>query len=255
LAMCGARPRWLSAGFIMEEGLPMETLRRVVASMRVAAEQCGVKIVTGDTKVVERGKADGLYVTTAGIGVIERGPGFFPASIEDGDAVILSGDVGRHGMAIMASREGLAFESTIESDCGSLAGAVMALLDAGATVHCARDLTRGGLATALVELAEASGRDFRIREESIGVTEQVRAACEILGLDPLYVANEGRMVCFVPAAQAGLACDAIRSARPECVPIQIGTVHAGHGRVALRSLVGVDRLLERLSGEQLPRIC
>jgi hydrogenase expression/formation protein HypE len=237
LCMCGARPLWLSAGFILEEGFPIATLERVVSSMRDAAFLAGVSIVTGDTKVVERGKGDGLYVTTAGVGVIETELTVSPASIRAGDAVILSGDIGRHGMAIMATRAGLAFESAIES-------------------HCLRDLTRGGLATALVELAESSKLAVAIDGAKVPVSELVGGACEILGLDPLYVANEGRFVCFVPPAQAQKAVDIMSATAPGGPAVVIGSVKAGPpGQVTQRSIVGSERIVDRISGEQLPRIC
>lgn len=256
LLMCGARPLWLSAGFVLEEGLPMETLRRVAASMSAAAAAAGVGIVTGDTKVVERGKGDGLYVTTAGVGVIEHALTIAPASIRPGDAVLVSGDIGRHGMAIMATREGLAFESPIESDCTPLVAPVQALLGAGLKIHCLRDLTRGGLATALVELAEASGLAIGIDEQKVPVTEVVRGACEILGFEPLYVANEGRFVCILPEDQASAALDILKRTAPGGPPVLIGHVRAAPaGEVSLRSVIGAERILDRLSGEQLPRIC
>lgn len=256
LCMCGARPLWLSAGFILEEGFPIATLERVATSMRDAAQAAGVAIVTGDTKVVERGKGDGLYVTTAGVGVIEHGFAIGPASIRAGDAIIVSGDLGRHGMAIMATRANLTFESAIESDCAPLVAPVQALLSAGIEVHCLRDLTRGGLATALVELAEAAELGVAIDETAVPVTELVRGACEILGLDPLYVANEGRFVCFVPEADAMRALDIVAATAPGGPPAVIGCVRAGPaGLATLRSVIGVERVLDRLSGEQLPRIC
>ena len=202
LAMCGARPLFLSAGFILEEGLPMDTLWRVVQSMKLAAEQAGVQIVTGDTKVVDRGKGDGIFINTAGIGVVESSHAISPANVQPGDAIILSGDIGRHGIAIMAVREGLEFESTIESDCAALSGIVLDLIKAEIEVHCLRDLTRGGLASALIEIAEASRLHFEIEESAIPMLEDVKGACEILGFDPLYVANEGRFISFVPAREA-----------------------------------------------------
>ncbi len=256
LAMCGAKPLWLSAGFVLEEGLPMETLRKVAASMGSAAAAAGVALVTGDTKVVERGKGDGLYVTTAGIGVIDHGSIIAPASIRAGDAVVLSGDIGRHGVAIMAAREGLAFECPVESDCAPLAGPVRALLEAGLELHCLRDLTRGGLATALVELAESSGLAIAVDESAIPVSEPVRGACELLGLEPSYVANEGRFVCLLPRAQAGAALAILAGASAGATPALIGEVRSGPaGTALLRSLIGAERILDRLSGEQLPRIC
>jgi len=256
LAMCGARPLWLSAGFILEEGLPIGTLSRVVASMAAAAEAAKVAIVTGDTKVVEHGKGDGLYISTAGVGIIEHKLAIGPAHIRPGDAVILSGDIGRHGMAIMAVREGLSFESTIESDCAPLAAPVAALLAAGIEVHCLRDLTRGGLATALIELAETRGLDISVDEQAIPVCEEVRGACEILGLEPMYVANEGRFVCFVPRSEVDEALGVLARTAPGGAPAIIGRVRESAGRdVLLRSVIGSERVLHRLSGEQLPRIC
>jgi len=256
LAMCGARPRWLSAGFVLEEGLPLATLERVVQSMGAAARAAGVEIVTGDTKVVERGKGDGIYVNTAGIGWVEHALVVAPRSVRAGDVVLLSGDIGRHGMAILAQREGLAFESSIESDSAVLWPAVEALLGAGVAVHCLRDLTRGGLATAVIEIAEAAGLAVTLEEHAVPVTEPVRGACEILGLDPCYVANEGRFVAFVPAAQTELALSVLARTAPGGPPARIGEVRAAPaGEVTLRSVVGVDRILDRLSGEQLPRIC
>ena len=252
LAMCGARPKFLSAGFILEEGLPMETLWRVVQSMQAAAEAAGVKLVTGDTKVVDRGKGDGLYVNTAGIGLIEHGR----VVARPGDVVILSGDIGRHGMAVMAARENLEFESAIESDCAPLVAPVMDLLDAGVDVHCLRDLTRGGLASALVEIARAANLPIHVHETAIAVREDVRAACEILGFDPLYVANEGRFVAFVPADDAERALRILRRHEVSADALSIGAVCAGSdGLVTLRSSIGATRVVALLTGEQLPRIC
>lgn len=251
LAMCGARPLFLSAGFILEEGLPLDVLKRVVQSMQEAAQAAGVQIVTGDTKVVDKGKGDGLFINTAGIGLIVHAGEIAPQQVCAGDAVIVSGDLGRHGMAVMAQREGLSFESLIESDCAPLTGPVMALLDADIEVHCLRDLTRGGLVSALCEISEAAEVQIDIVEADIPVLDDVRGACEILGLDPLYVANEGRFVAFVAPEDAARAClimgdDARR----------IGTVQAGpEALVRLRSSLGPSRILDMLSGEQLPRIC
>ena len=256
LAMCGARPLYLSAGFILEEGLPMESLWRIVQSMRRAADEAGVAIVTGDTKVVDRGKGDGVFVNTAGVGSVPAGRLVAPASVRAGDAVILSGDLGRHGMAIMAAREHLEFESAIESDCAPLVAPVTALFDAGIDVHCLRDLTRGGLASALVEIAEASGLHVRVDERAIPVREDVAAACEILGFDPLYVANEGRFVAFVPEADADRALDALRAHAVSAGAARVGSVAADPPRlVTLRSRIGATRIVDLLSGEQLPRIC
>jgi len=256
LAMCGARPRFLSAGFILEEGLPMATLWRVVSSMRSAADAAGVTIVTGDTKVVDRGKGDGVYINTAGIGVIEHAHVIAPMSVRPGDVVLLSGDIGRHGMAVMAVREGLEFESTIESDCAPLVAPVLDLLDAGIPVHCLRDLTRGGLASALVEIAQASGLHIRLEEPAITVREDVRGACELLGFDPLYVANEGRFVAFVPAADAERARQRLAGHPVSAGAVRIGVVSdAPAGTVTLRTAFGTTRVVDLLTGEQLPRIC
>ncbi|MBL8295477.1 MAG: hydrogenase expression/formation protein HypE, partial [Bryobacterales bacterium] len=194
LAMCGARPLYLSAGFILEEGLPMETLRRIAGDMGEAARRAGVTLVTGDTKVVDKGKGDGVFINTSGIGVVECGWEISPAAVQPGDAVVISGDVGAHGVAILSVREGLEFEGAIASDTAPLWEPVEALLRAGVEVHCLRDLTRGGLATALNEIASTRGVTVRIEEAAVPVDEAVQGACEILGLDPLYVANEGRFV-------------------------------------------------------------
>jgi hydrogenase expression/formation protein HypE len=256
LAMCGARPRFLGVGFILEEGLPMATLERVVASMQRAAHAAGVSLVTGDTKVVDRGKGDGLYINTSGIGVIEHHHVIAPMSVRSGDVVLLSGDIGRHGMAVMAAREGLEFESHIESDCAPLVGPVMALLDAGIIVHCLRDLTRGGLASALVEIAQASGLHIGIDETAVPVREDVRAACEILGFDPLYVANEGRFIAFVPRDHADRALRVMQAHEVSDQATPIGVVsETPAGLVTARSTIGATRIVDMLSGEQLPRIC
>jgi hydrogenase expression/formation protein HypE len=256
LAMCGARPLYLSAGFILEEGLPLETLRRVVASMRQAAAAARVQVVTGDTKVVDRGKADGVYVNTAGVGVLEHDLTIGPAAVRPGDAVLLSGDVGRHGMAVMALREGLTFENPLASDCAPLAEPVQDLLAAGAEVHCLRDLTRGGLAAGLVEIATAARLRIHIDERAVPVTEEVRGACEMLGLDPLHVANEGRFVAFVPAAQAERAVAVLRAHAVTANARRIGAVRdEADGLVTMTGSLGTSRVMDLPSGEQLPRIC
>jgi hydrogenase expression/formation protein HypE len=256
LAMCGARARWLSCGFILEEGLPMETLWRVVQSMQRAAAAAGVQIVTGDTKVVDKGRADGLYVNTAGVGVVASRTPILPGRVAPGDAVLVSGDVGRHGMAIMSVREGLQFETAIESDCAPLVAPVLALVEAGVEIHCLRDLTRGGLASALNEIASAAGVQVEVEESAIPVEEQVRGACEILGLDPFYVANEGRFAAFVAAGDAGRALEILRSHPQSKGAVQIGQVKGrAAGLVTMKSRIGASRILDLLSGEQLPRIC
>ena len=256
LAMCGARPLVLSTAFIIEEGLPFETLKGVLDSIAKTSREAGVKVVTGDTKVVDRGKGDGLFVNTAGIGVIEHQQFIAPTSVRAGDAVLLSGDVGRHGVAIMAVREGLEFESTIQTDCATLAASVQAMLDANIEIHCLRDLTRGGLATGLIEIAESSRLHINIAEAEIVVEEKVRGACEILGLDPLYLANEGRFVAMVPEKQAERALDIMRSCSVSSHARRIGTVtEAPASLVTVESCIGTRRILDMHSGEQLPRIC
>jgi hydrogenase expression/formation protein HypE len=256
LAMCGARPRYLSCGLILEEGLPMETLARVIDSMRRTALAAGVQLVTGDTKVVDRGRGDGLYINTAGIGVIEHAGSVAPREVRPGDVILLSGDVGRHGIAVMAQREGLEFETAIESDCAPLIAPVLALLDAGLPVHCLRDLTRGGLASAVIEVAETAGLHIMLDERAIPVAGPVGAACELLGLDPLYVANEGRFIAVAPAEAADAALAILRADPVSAGACRIGTVAAGDpGLVTMTSRIGVSRIVDRLSGEQLPRIC
>ena len=256
LSMSGARPLYLSAGFIIEEGLPMERLWKIVCSMQQAAQRCGVQIITGDTKVVDKGKGDGVFINTAGIGVVEHDQKIAPQNVRTGDAVLVSGDLGRHGMAIMAVREGLQFESAIESDSAPVHEIVLDLLKAGVEIHCLRDLTRGGLASALNEIAEAARVRIEVEEKSIPVREDVHAACEMLGLDPLHVACEGRLVAFVAAKDSGRALNIMRGHR-------IGAGSAAIGRVAgsaaplvtLKSAIGANRILDMPGGEQLPRIC
>jgi hydrogenase expression/formation protein HypE len=256
LAMCGARPLGLSVGLILEEGFPIADLGRIVESMRGAAQAIPVPVVTGDTKVVERGKGDGVFINSAGIGLVGDGVDISPARVREGDAVVLSGDVGRHGIAVLAAREGLSFETTIESDCAPLWAPVLALLEAGLHIHCLRDLTRGGLASALVEIAEAADVCIEIDEGRIPVREDVRGACELLGFDPLYLANEGRFVAFLPEDEADRALDLLRRLDPQTQAARIGEVRSsGEVRVAMRTHYGGRRVIDMLSGEQLPRIC
>ena len=256
LAMSGARPLYLSCGFIIEEGLPMETLWRVVCSMRAAADKCGVSIVTGDTKVVDKGKGDGLYLNTTGLGVIEHALDITPQHVQPGDAVIVSGDLGRHGMAIMAVRAGLEFESTIESDSAPVTAPVAALLQAGIEIHCLRDLTRGGLASALNEIAGTAGVKIAVDQKSIPVREDVNAACEMLGLDPLHVANEGRFVAFVPGPDVARALAVLCRHEVSAAAAVIGRVVENSAPlVTVNSALGVSRILDMPGGEQLPRIC
>jgi len=256
LAMCGARPLYLSVGLILEEGFPMEALWRVVCSMREAADRTGVSLVTGDTKVVERGKGDGVFVNTAGVGVIEGGLDVRPQAVQQGDVLLVNGDIGRHGIAIMATREGLEFETAIVSDLAPLSGLVLELLDAGLEIHCMRDLTRGGLASALNEIAQTAGVGITIEEARISVQEEVRAACELLGFDPLYVANEGRFVAFVAARDAGRALEIMRAHPLGHGADAIGGVTSrSPARVSLKTALGVTRVVDMLTGDQLPRIC
>jgi len=256
LAMCGARPLYLSAGFILEEGLEVEVLRRIVASMAATAREVGVRIVTGDTKVVERGKADRMFITTTGVGVLETDVKIGPREIKPGDRIVLSGDIGRHGIAVMAQREGLSFETAIESDCAPLADIVARLLRSGAEVHCLRDLTRGGLASALVEIAGTAKRRIEIIEDRLRVSDAVAGACELLGLDPMYVANEGRFIAIVGEQDADNGVDTLRSHPLGQGAAVIGEVRADtDGLVVLRTVSGTERVVEMFTGEQLPRIC
>ena len=256
LAMSGARPLYLSSAFILEEGLPMETLWRVVCSMRDAARKCGVQIITGDTKVVDKGKGDGLYINTAGIGVVEHALKITPQSVRPGDGVLVSGDLGRHGMAIMAVREGLQFESQNESDSAPVHEVVLKMLAAGIEIHCLRDLTRGGLASALNEIAEGAGVKIAIEEKSVPVREDVHAACEMLGLDPLHVACEGRFVAFVAAKDVERVLSIMRGHAVGASSAIIGrVVESSAPLVTLKSAIGASRILDMPSGEQLPRIC
>jgi hydrogenase expression/formation protein HypE len=257
LAMSGARPLYLSLGFILEEGLAMADLARVVASIQRAAAEAGVAIVAGDTKVVERGKGDGVYITSAGVGVVVAPHPVGPAEVRDGDVVLVSGPVGQHGVAVMAVRDGLAFTSPIASDCASVAAPVLALLAAGVAVHCLRDPTRGGVATVLNEIAAQGRCAITVHESAVPVSEEVTGACEVLGLDPLYVACEGRFLAFVAAADADRALALLRARDDTAAAARIGAVRtAGDpGLVTLKTVAGGERVLDLLSGEQLPRIC
>jgi hydrogenase expression/formation protein HypE len=256
LAMCGAMPLHLSAGFILEEGLSMETLRNVVETMAKTAEMAGVQIITGDTKVVDRGKGDGMFINTAGIGVVPPGIHIGPQQVKPGDCILLSGDLGSHGLAVMSMREGLRFTGEIESDSAPLHRVVADLMAKGIEIHCLRDLTRGGLASALNEIASAAGMKLSIDERIIPVRGEVQGACEVLGLDPLYVANEGRFVAFVPEAQADHAVEVMRDHDVAKEAVRIGEVSRRESSiVVLKTVLGTHRILDLLSGEQLPRIC
>jgi hydrogenase expression/formation protein HypE len=257
LAMMGAQPAWLSAGFVLEEGLPLDVLDRIVRAMADAARAAGVQLITGDTKVVERGKADGIFINTTGIG--RRRADFAPAPgrAQAGDAVIVSGPLGRHGIAIMSAREGLAFESEVTSDSAALTPLVERLRErVGDAVHTLRDPTRGGLASALNEIAAAARIGIVLDEMSLPIPPAVAAACEMLGFDPLYVANEGVLVAFVPEPLAAAAVAALRSDPLGRSAARIGRAVAEHpGLVALATGIGGTRVVDMLPGDQLPRIC
>ena len=256
VAMLGATPLYLTAGFILEEGLPMETLRRVVASMKAAAQEAGVQIVAGDTKVVQRGKADGLYITTAGVGVILPHLTIGGAQARVGDAILLSGSIGDHGIAVLDARGDLGFQSTVQSDVAPLNHLIDAILDASHQVHVLRDPTRGGLATTLNEIASQSQVGIVLHEETIPVRREVAAACEMLGFDPLYVANEGKLVAIVAREDAEAVLRAMRSTRYGEESVMIGEVTADPpGRVLLKTTLGSTRIIDMLAGEMLPRIC
>ena len=256
LAMCGARPLFLSAGFIIEEGLPMEVLRRVTASMRQCAIEAGVLLVTGDTKVVEKGSGDGVFITTSGIGLVAAGVSLSASHARPGDAVILSGPIGNHGIAILTQRAGLELESTVESDSAPLHTLVEAILGVTLAVRCMRDPTRGGLASTLNEIATQSKVGIAIEEAAIPVDDTVRGACELLGLDPLYVANEGKLVAVVPAQVAGAVVAAMRAHPLGAGAAVIGQVRDLHpGLVTMRTAFGTTRVVDMLAGDQLPRIC
>jgi hydrogenase expression/formation protein HypE len=256
VAMLGAKPLYLTAGFILEEGLPIATLERVVASMRAAAWEAGVQIVAGDTKVVQRGKADGMYITTAGVGVLPSGLVIGGAQAKPGDVVILSGTIGDHGIAVLGARGELGFQSSIQSDVAPLNHLIEAMLDASSNIHVLRDPTRGGLATTLNEIAAQSKVGIRLDEAAIPVRTEVNGACEMLGFDPLYVANEGKLVAFVPAEDARAVLKAMRETRYGSDSAIIGEVTSEpQGRVLLKTALGSTRMVDMLAGEMLPRIC
>ena len=256
LAMSGAKPLYLSCGVVLEEGLSIETLRRVVASMQRVAVQAGVRIVTGDTKVVERGAADKLFINTAGIGVVPRGVAISAANARAGDAVIVNGHLGDHGTAILIARQQLALEADVASDCQPLGALVAAMLAACPAIHCLRDATRGGVATVLNEFAQSSQVAIRIHESALPLREEVKGACEILGLDPLYLANEGKLVAIVPGQDAQRVLAAMRAHPAGAHAAIIGEVtDEPQGVVVLHTGFGGQRIVDMLVGEQLPRIC
>jgi hydrogenase expression/formation protein HypE len=257
LAMCGARPLALTAAFVIEEGLEMAALWRIVQSMAAAARAVGVSIVAGDTKVVDRGKGDGVFITTTGIGIVPEGVSVAPKRARAGDRVLLSGAIAQHGIAILSVREGLQFETEVRTDSTPLHGMVAAMLAAaGDQVHVLRDPTRGGVSSALNEIAQAARIGMRLDEAAIPIAEPVRGACEILGLDPLYVANEGKCLAIVAPEAAGAVLAAMRAHPAGGEAAIIGEVTAEPvGRVFMRSRIGGERVVDMLSGEQLPRIC
>jgi hydrogenase expression/formation protein HypE len=256
LAMGGARPLFLSAGFILEEGFPSDELRQIAASMAKAAASAGVAIVTGDTKVVEKGKGDGLFINTTGIGVVPDGVRLSASQARPGDKVILSGFIGDHGIAILARREGLEFDTEIQSDSAPLHELVEAMLGASREIRCMRDPTRGGLSSTLNEIASQSGVSIQIEESKIPVHEEVRGACELLGLDPLYVANEGKLVAIVAPEAADAILAAMRTHARGADAVLIGTVGDKHaGLVTMKTAFGSTRIVDVLAGDQLPRIC
>ena len=256
LAMSGATPLFLSCGMVLEEGLSADVLRRVVASMKRAAEQAGVSIVTGDTKVVERGAADKLFINTAGVGVVPEGVNISARNARVGDVVIINGHLGDHGTAILIARNQLGVECDVASDCQPLGGLVTAMVTACPDIHCLRDATRGGVATVLNEFAENSDVAIRIHESALPIREEVKGACEILGLDPLYLANEGKLVAIVPGDRADQVLNAMRAHPAGRHAAIIGEItEAPAGVVVLHTVFGGQRIVDMLVGEQLPRIC
>jgi len=256
VAMMGATPSFMTAGFILEEGLELDVLKHVVASMRGAAAEAGVQIIAGDTKVVQKGKADGLYVNTSGVGLVSAGIEIGGANAQPGDVVILSGPIGDHGIAVLSARGELGFEAEVESDIAPLNHLVAAMLDASDAIHVLRDPTRGGLATSLNEIARQSQVGITLNESSIPVRQPVRAACEMLGFDPLYVANEGKLIAIVGREDADRVLEVMRATRYGEESVVVGEVQAEpKGRVLMRTAIGSSRIVDVLMGEMLPRIC
>ena len=256
VAVMGAKPLWLSAAFVLEEGFPLGDLARIVDSMALAARQAGVPVVTGDTKVVERGKGDGVFITTTGVGILPAGRELSGRLAQAGDAILVSGTLGDHGMAIMADRDNLGFESPIVSDTAALHGLIEALLECGGELHVLRDPTRGGLATTLNEIARQSGVGMLLQEKALPISPPVAAACEFLGLDPLYVANEGKVVAICPERDARILLSTMRGHPLGAQAAIVGTVHEDpHNFVQMATALGGKRIVDWLTGDQLPRIC
>lgn len=256
LVMRGARPLYLTAGFILEEGFPFEDLKRIVESMAEAAREADVQVIAGDTKVVPRGKADKIFINTSGVGIVASDTDIGGQNARPGDVLLINGTIGDHGMAVMCKREGLAFENEIRSDAAALNSLVAGMLKASSDIHVLRDPTRGGVATTLNEIAEQSGVGIKLFEESLPIREDVAGACEVLGLDPLYVANEGKVLVIVPSGAAEAVLCAMRSHPLGKESCQIGEIVSHDpGRVFLRTRIGGHRLVDMLRGEQLPRIC
>jgi len=256
LAVGGAKPLFLSAAFILEEGLPLDDLKRIVASMRDACDEAGVALVTGDTKVVDRGKGDQIFITTSGIGIVPDGRALSIRNARPGDRVLVSGTIGDHGIAIMSVREGIEFETVLESDCAPLTDLARVMLEACPDIRCMRDPTRGGMASALNEMADASTVGVRLIESAIPIRPEVRGACEMLGLDPMYVANEGKLIAVVPPGDAERVLLAMRNHPLGRNAALIGAIVEDHpGMVIMKSLIGGERVVTMLTGEQLPRIC
>lgn len=255
IACCGAIPLYLSLSLIIEEGLPMDTLREIIASVKSAAGRAGVKIITGDTKVVEKGKGDKIFINTSGLGSVIKSTNISPASCKPGDKILVNGFIGDHGIAIISSREGINFETSIESDCAPLNNLIEEICKASLSVRVFRDPTRGGVASALNEISKASGYGIKIFEDKIPVRDEVRGACEILGFDPLYVANEGKVLVVVPGDEAEKVLTVMRKQPYGEYSAIIGEVTSGRSGVSMQTVIGSSRVVDMISGEQLPRIC
>ncbi|OGB64115.1 MAG: hydrogenase expression/formation protein HypE [Caldithrix sp. RBG_13_44_9] len=256
LAVCGAQPLYLSAGFIIEEGCLMEDLWRIIQSMKKAAEQSGVKIVTGDTKVVDRGKGDKIYINTSGVGVVYKGVEISSRRIQSGDKIILNGKIAEHGIAILSAREEFDFKTSVKSDTAPLNGLIKEVLQVCPDIHMMRDPTRGGISSAMNEIAAKAQKGIRLDEKQIPIDQEIKAICEILGLDPLYIANEGKVLLFVPPTEVSKVLQIMHRHPYGKEAVVIGEVVDEHpGRVVMKTLIGSNRVVDMISGEQLPRIC